>query len=50
MAQSGAQRKALYALLLLTLPVALTFQVLFALLRFAERKRQFCVITYAPYN
>ena len=48
MAQSGAHRFAFVALLLLALPVVLTFHVLFALPRFAERKRQFCAFSLHP--
>ena len=48
MAQSGAQRLAFDALLLLALPVELTFHVLLALPRFAERNRQFCAYSLHP--
>jgi hypothetical protein len=41
MAQSGAHRFAFVALLLLALPVELTFHALLPLPRFAERRRQF---------
>ena len=37
----GAKRQEFDALLLLTLPLELTFQVLFALPRLAERRRTF---------
>ncbi len=46
--QSGAHRFAFVALLLLALPVELTFHVLFALPRLAERKRQFCAFSLHP--
>ena len=48
MAQSGAQRFAFVALLLLALPDVFTFQALLPLLRFAERNRQFCATAYTP--
>lgn len=48
-AQSGAKRFALIALLLLTLPLAFTYQVLFALPRFALRRRTFWALAYTPY-
>ena len=45
----GENLFALLALLLLTLPLELTFHVLFALPRLAERRRTFCATTYVPY-
>ena len=48
MMQSGAHRFAFVALLLLALPVVLTFQVLFALPRDADRNRQFCAYSLHP--
>ena len=39
--KSGSPRLALYALLLLTLPDVFMYHVLFALLRFALRRRTF---------
>ena len=49
MAQSGQPRFAFVALLLLALPVVLTFHVLYALPRLAERNRQFWAIAYTPF-
>lgn len=48
MMQSGAHRLLLVALLLLALPDVLTFHVLFALPRFADRNRQFCAYSLHP--
>ncbi len=47
--QSGAARYALFALLLLRLPVVLTFHALFELPRLAERSLQFCAISLQPF-
>ena len=47
--QSGAQRYALFALLLLRLPAVFTFHALFTLPRFAERNRQFCAYSLQPF-
>lgn len=45
----GAHLLALFALFVFTLPDVLTFHTLFALLRLAERRKQFCAQTaYSP--
>ena len=45
----GAHLFPLYALFVFTLPEVLTFQTLFALLRLADRRQQFCAQTaYSP--
>lgn len=45
----GAHRFAFLALVVFTLPDVLTFQTLFALLRLAERRKQFCAFAaYGP--
>ena len=50
MAQSGRLEYELFALLLLRLPPELMYQALFALPRFADRKRKFtALIAYARY-
>ena len=47
----GAHLLALLALFVFTLPDVLTFHTLFALLRLAERRKQFCAFTaYSPNN
>ena len=50
LAQSGAKPNVFVALLLLAYPVEFTFQALFALPRFAERRREFWLQPVSPFH